>query len=209
MRRRSHFRVLCSRFVFWFGSAFGLFAFIFTFVVGLSAQPAGDGPQYVEGDNLVRPANYREWVFVGSGLGLNYDQGAASNTTFTNVFVNPAAYRGFMSTGRWPDKSVFVLEFRASGTEAPPNTTGRFQTRLVGLEAEVKDSRFPDGWAFYNFRLKADAPPADSVPPLAGKDVASCVECHTKSTAVERTFVQFYPTLLEVARAKGTVKPGF
>ena len=228
MTRRSDFPVLSSRFppplrlwrdlaealrakagVFWFGSAFGLFVFMFMFAVGLSAQPAGDGPQYVEGDNLVRPANYREWVFVGSGLGLNYDQGAASNTTFTNVFVNPAAYRGFMSTGRWPDKSVFVLEFRASGTEAPPNTTGRFQTRLVGLEAEVKDSRFPDGWAFYNFRLKADAPPADSVPPLAGKDVASCVECHTKSTAVERTFVQFYPTLLEVARAKGTVKPGF
>jgi hypothetical protein len=50
---------------------------------------------------------------------------------------------------------------------------------------------------------------ADSAPPLAGKDVASCVECHTKSTAVERTFVQFYPTLLEVARAKGTLKPGF
>jgi hypothetical protein len=179
--------------------------------------------------------NYREWVFVGSGIGLTYDQGASSNTTFTNVFVNPAAYRGFMNTGRWPDKSVFILEFRASQTEAPPNTAGRFQTRLVGLEAEVKDARFPDGWAFYNFRLKpeataqpeptaqpvataqpkatgqpqATAPLADSVPPLAGQEVASCVECHTKNTAVERTFVQFYPTLLEVARAKGTVRPGF
>lgn len=171
------------------------------------AQQPVDGPQYVNGNNLVRPANYREWVFIGSGLGLTYDA-AAGNTTFTNVFVNPAAYRAFMNTGRWPDKSVFVLEFRASATEAPPNTNGRFQTRLVGLEAEVKDSRFPDGWAFYNFRLKAEAT-ADSAPPLAGQDVASCVECHTKSTAVERTFVQFYPTLLEVARAKGTVKPGF
>jgi hypothetical protein len=74
----------------------------------------------------------------------------------------------------------------------------------------VKDARFPDGWAFYNFRLKPEsAAMADSVAPLAGKDVASCVECHTKNTAVERTFVQFYPTLLEVARAKGTVKSGF
>ena len=164
---------------------------------------------YVNGNSLVRPANYREWVFLGAGLGMTYDA-AAAGTTFTNVFVNPAAYRGFMSTGRWPDKSVFVLEFRASATEAPPNTAGRFQTRLVGLEAEVKDARFPDGWAFYNFRLKPEATAiADSAPPLAGQDVASCVECHTKNTAVERTFVQFYPTLLEVARAKGTVKPGF
>ena len=183
--------------------------------VALSAQQPLDGPTYVNGTNLVRPPNYREWVFIGSGIGLTYEQGANS-TTFTNVFVNPAAYRGFMGTGRWPDKSVFVLEFRASATEAPPNTTGRYQTRLVGLEAEVKDARFPDGWAFYNFRLKPQAaapagaaPLADSVAPLAGQDVASCVECHTRNTAVERTFVQFYPTLLEVARAKGTVKPGF
>jgi len=43
----------------------------------------------------------------------------------------------------------------------------------------------------------------------AGEAVARCVECHTKQTAVERTFVQFYPTLLEVARQKGTLKPGF
>ena len=208
MNNRSRFRVLSSRFVFMFGSGCGLFMFMF--VGALGAQQPVDGPQYVNNDHLVRPANYREWVFIGSGIGLTYEQGANSNTTFTNVFVNPAAYRGFMNTGRWPDKSVFVLEFRASATEAAPNTTGRFQTRLVGLEAEVKDARFPDGWAFYNFRLKPEATAmADSVAPLAGQDVASCVECHTKNTAVERTFVQFYPTLLEVARAKGTVKPGF
>ena len=170
--------------------------------LALAAQAPIDGPTYSNGNTLVRPANYREWVFLGSGLGLTYDA-AANSTTFTNVFVNPAAYRGFMSTGKWPDKSVFVLEFRASATEAPPNTTGRYQTRLVGVEAEVKDARFADGWAFYNFRG------ADSAPPLAGQDAASCVECHTKNTAVERTFVQFYPTLLDVARAKGTLKPGF
>lgn len=216
-KNSSRFPVLSSRFVFWFGSLFVVLGSVFVWAVALEAQQtAVDGPQYVNQDHLVRPASYREWVFIGSGLGLTYDQGADSTTTFTNVFVNPAAYRGFMNTGRWPDKSVFVLEFRASATEAPPNTNGRFQTRLVGLEAEVKDARFPDGWAFYNFRLKPDAAVrpeaaavADSVAPLAGKDVASCVECHTKNTAVERTFVQFYPTLLEVARVKGTVKPGF
>ena len=179
-----------------------LVAFVAAWSVALGAQQPVDGPQYVNGNSLVRPANYREWVFLGAGLGMTYDASAAG-TTFTNVFVNPAAYRSFMSTGRWPDKSVFVLEFRASATEAPPNTAGRFQTRLVGIEAEVKDAKFPDGWAFFNFRG------ADTAPPLAGQDAASCVECHTKNTAVERTFVQFYPTLLEVARAKGTVKAGF
>jgi hypothetical protein len=202
MNSRSRFQVLGSRFVFRFGSGFVVLCSVFAWSAASGAQPPVDGPQYTNGNTLVRPANYREWVFLGSGLGMTYDASAAG-TTFTNVFVNPSAYRGFMNTGRWPDKSVFVLEFRASATEAPPNTAGRFQTRLIGVEAEVKDARFPDGWAFYNFRG------ADSAAPLAGQDVASCVECHTKSTAVERTFVQFYPTLLEVARAKGTVKPGF
>ena len=205
----SRFRVLGARFVFMFGSGFGVLCSVFAWSVALGAQPPTDGPQYGNGNALVRPANYREWIFLGSGLGMTYDASAAG-TTFTNVFVNPAAYRGFMNTGRWPDKSVFVLEFRASATDAPPNTNGRFQTRLVGIEAEVKDARFADGWAFYNFRLKPEATAlADSAAPLAGQDVASCVECHSKNTAVERTFVQFYPTLLEVARAKGTLRPGF
>jgi len=183
------------------------FAYLLALTWSLHAQqPASDGPQYVNKTNLVRPANYREWVFIGAGLGMNYDQEASGGSApiFTNVFVNPSSYRGFMETGRWPNGSVFVLEFRRSQTEAPPNRSGRFQADLVALEAEVKDSRFPDGWAFYNFRGGGE-----SAPPLAGQDVASCVECHTKQTAVERTFVQFYPTLLDVARKKGTVKPGF
>jgi hypothetical protein len=203
----SRFPVLSSRFVFRFGSLFAAVAFIAAWSHALGAQQVpADGPQYVNGTNLVRPPNYREWIFLGAGLGMTYDQsgGANPSPTFTNVFVNPSAYRGFMSTGRWPNASVFVLEFRNSQADSPPNKGGRFQTQLVTIEAEVKDSRFPDGWAFYNFR-NAGA----SAPPLAGQDVASCVECHTKQTAVERTFVQFYPTLLEVARAKGTLKPGF
>lgn len=207
--RRSHFSVLSSRFVFRFGFGSTFVAVVLAFVWSLAAaaqQPASDGPQYVNTNHLVRPANYREWIFVGSGLGLTYegDSGGGS-TTFTNVFVNPSAYRGFMETGRWPNGSVFALEFRRSQTETPPNRSGRFQTDLIGFEVEVKDSRFPDGWAFYNFR----GGNAASAPPLEGDDVARCVKCHTEQTAVERTFVQFYPTLLDVARKKGTVKPGF
>jgi len=100
-------------------------------------------------------------------------------------------------------KTMFVLEFRNSDSEGSINKSGRYQTGLAAVEAEVKDSRFPDGWAFFNFRDGASAEP------LSAKDSASCVECHTKNTAVERTFVQFYPTLLEVARRMGTLKSGF
>ena len=177
----------------------------FSLAVGAQQAP-GDGPRYTNGTNLVRPADYREWPFLGSGLGMTYQPpaGAApASPSFTNVFVNPSSYRSFMQTGKWPDGTILVLEIRRSDSEGSINKGGRFQTGLAGLEAHVKDSRFPDGWAFFNFGT------AGSAERLSDAAAARCVECHVKNAAVERTFVQFYPTLLEVARQKGTLKPGF
>jgi hypothetical protein len=174
-------------------------------------QASGGGPTYANGTNLIRPTDYREWIFLSSGLGMTYEQPAgalpSARQTFGNVFVNPSSYRSFIETGKWPDRTIFVLEIRASASEASINRAGQFQTRLVGLEAEVKDSRFPDGWAFFDFGAATSM--KDVAAPLSGQRVAECVECHTKHTAVERTFVQFYPTLLDAARRMGTLKPGF
>ena len=186
------------------------FGIAFSFAVHAQQIP-GDGPRYMNGTNLVRPTDYREWTFLSSGLGMTYDAPAGASQSapqrFGNVFVNPSSYRSFMQSGKWPDRTIFVLEFRASSSEASINEAGRFQTGLVGLEAEVKDSRFSDGWAFFNFGPAESM--TDVAEPLSGQRVAACVECHTKHTAVERTFVQFYPTLMDVARRMGTLKPGF
>ena len=181
--------------------------------VTAGSQPAStDGPRYENGTDLVLPADYRAWPFIGAGLGMTYDgergtqAGGAENPRFTHAFVNPSAYERFMQTGTWPDGTVFMLEFRASQSEGSINRSGRFATRLTFLEAEVKDARFPDGWAFYAFGPGDNL--ARAAKPLAGAEVAPCVECHSEHAAVERTFVQFYPHLLDVARAKGTLNPG-
>lgn len=183
-------------------------------VTARAQSDPGDGPRYRNGNELVRPDDYREWMFLSSGLGMTYEAervgeagSGARPMRFQNVFVNRSAYAGFAETGEWPDGSVFILEIREAVSEASINVAGSFQSELLVLEAEVKDSRFEDGWAFYNFG-RAGAMP-DSVAPLAGEEVARCIECHTDHTAVERTFVQFYPVALEIAREKGTLKPGF
>jgi hypothetical protein len=170
--------------------------------------PAGDGPRF-SGTALIRPSEYREWVFLSSGLGMNYNAPAPgapppARQFFTNVFVNPSSYRSFMQTGKWPDKTVLVLEIRASSGSGSINKDGRFQTTLSGMEVHVKDSRFANGWAFFGF-----GGGKETAEPMTGQAVAECVTCHADHGAVDNTFAQFYPTILDTARQKGTLRPGF
>ncbi|HSA92529.1 MAG TPA: cytochrome P460 family protein [Terriglobales bacterium] len=176
---------------------FGLSAYLA--VAGPDQAPA-DGPQYSPDGKLLRPTNHREWVYLSSGLGMNYGPAASSDhPMFTNVFVNPAAYRAFMATGKWPDKTMFALEIYHPATGSI-NKSGYYQGDFISLEAAVKDAaRNPDVWAYYNLGL--DRPSAEPFPR------AACWSCHHENGAVENTFVQFYPQLLEVAVRKGTVKP--
>ncbi len=72
----------------------------------------------------------------------------------------------------------------------------------MGLEVHVKDAaRFEGGWAFFQFDGKGN-----------GKlmpQTEDCYSCHASHAAVDTTFVQFYPTLLPVANAKGTLSKSY
>ncbi|HLK47161.1 MAG TPA: cytochrome P460 family protein [Bryobacteraceae bacterium] len=165
-------------------------------------RPASDAPQYTSEGRLRFPQNYREWVFLSSGLGMTYGPlGSAAEPRFDNVFVNPSAYRTFLSTGHWPDNTVLVLEVRDAQSKGSINRDGHFQGEVVGLEAHVRDEkRFPRKWAFFGFREKSEVSEA------AAAETSSCFTCHEPNGAVDTTFVQFYPTLIPIARSKGTLK---
>ena len=159
---------------------------------GLVTQPNTTRPRYEDGQ-LVRPEGYREWVYLSSGLGMNYNPAGNAPELFTNVFVPQWAYRQFMATGKWPEKTLFVLEERVSETQGSINKTGHFQTDLAGLAVEVKDSsQFPDTWAYFGFGTEAKTAPPNPK--------AACWQCHNDHAAVEHTFVQFYPTLKPIAQ---------
>jgi hypothetical protein len=164
------------------------------------AALASDGPQFSSDGQLLLPKNYREWVFVTSGLGMTYGSPEAAHTQepkFDNVFVSRPAYQSFLETGKWPDGAIFVLEVRSSQSKASINKGGQFQSDLIAIEAEVKSG---GKWAFYGFGKGTAS--AKQIPATA-----ACYSCHSQHGAVDNTFVQFYPTLLSVARAKGTLKP--
>jgi hypothetical protein len=179
-------------------------------ILSAPTTPPGPAPRYTAEGQLVLPERYREWVFLSSGLGMSYgpvSMGRGAAPMFDNVFVTPEAYRAFEQSGHWPDHTVFVLEVRSSSSHGSINRDGYFQTSLSSLEALVRDEqRFPEKWAFFGFETQGGRPAPTGRPFGPG---SRCLACHTANGAVDGTFVQFYPTLLEIAEKKGTLRPGF
>jgi hypothetical protein len=166
--------------------------------------PAMHGPTYTSDGKLEMPANYREWVYLSTGFDMSYSpRMQAGHHMFDNVFVEPGAYQAFKKTGTWPDKTMFALETRGAIDKGSINKGGNYQSsELMGVEVHLKDtSRFPGGWAFFAFD---EAKPATMIP-----TAANCYSCHAEHAAVDTTFVQFYPTLLPIAEAKGTLAAGY
>jgi hypothetical protein len=103
---------------------------------------------------------------------------------------------------------MFILEGRQAQTNVSINNGGHTQGEIAFMEAAVKDtSRFgaTGGWGYFSFDSRSGlVESAAALPPTA-----SCYACHAANTAVDNTFVQFYPELVAIAKAKGTVKPTY
>jgi hypothetical protein len=194
---------------FWLGGLCLLGALIALFLSPgreTAAKAAATAPAYAPNRDLLPVTNYREWVYLTTGIDMSYNPKAAAmdHSMFDNVFVNPEAYRSFVATGTWPDKTVLVLEVREARSKGSINQSGHFQGEgLMGFEVHVKDeARFPGKWAFFDF----DSPDKNGTLIPSG---APCYSCHAQHAAVDTTFVQFYPTLLPIAREKKTLSAEF
>jgi len=165
---------------------------------------SSEKPVFSADGKLVFPANYREWIYLTSGMNMSYSPNAMNHDMFDNVFVNPSAYKAFTETGTWPDGTVLVLEGRMAGGKASINKTGHFQTDdVMAREVHVKDKRVPGGWAFYGF----DDPEPKPTTPFPHE--MDCYSCHEQHAAVDTTFVQCYPTLLPIAKQKGRLSAAY
>lgn len=160
-------------------------------------DPESD-PRFAEGNELLRPQGYREWIFVGSGLGMSYSEEAHMKTPhFTNVYINLEAYRKFVDTGKFPDKTILVMEAVSAGGKASINKRGQFEDRPIGIEAAVKEvNRFGEKWAYFSF-IGASGESLTRAKPFPKE---ACWSCHNEHGAIDNVFVQFYPVLREARR---------
>jgi hypothetical protein len=188
---------------------------------GLTEEPSRDSvqtaPRYTADGRLIRPplAEYRKWIFVGANLGLGYSEEVAATANrerlrskasedspvgeFHNVYLDPAAFETFLKTGEFPDKTVLVMDVYKAGQKEPQGIVdrGHFEAGQKMIEVAVKNSNRPDGsktdWAYYVF---PDDQPAKA---FADKD---CYDCHKKHASTDNVWVQFYPILRDLNKAR-------
>lgn len=152
-------------------------------------------PVYDDQDQLLLPTDYRQWIFVGSSLGMGYSESRGTMKMFHHVLMEPTAYRHFTRSGTFREGTQFVLLLHGLGEGVLPQRTGHFADEIHGVEMAVKDSsNFADGWAYFGFGGMGEL--SDRAKAF---DSDSCNSCHSKHAAQDNVFVQFYPLLREAA----------
>jgi hypothetical protein len=166
-------------------------------------------PKYTPGGQLLAPVGYETWVFVGSNLGLAYQQasparaGVESNgpraPQFHNVYINPEAYAQFLRTGEFPDPTILVMDRFAAADKEPRGivSNGVFNGDRRGFEVAVKNLSRPDGrttaWAYYDFTDASDPTKSRAAAPAFPDE--ACESCHRQHASKDNVWVQFYPVL--------------
>lgn len=171
--------------------------------VGNEAKPM-PGPVYNDKGELIRPADHREWVFVGAPVTPNdMNDGKAAFPEFHNVYIDPASFAEYKRTGKFADGTVILKELVTVGSKSMDSGHGYFQGEFVSLEAMVKDSkRFseePGGWAFFRFGEAPDYSPAGT-----RMKTESCNSCHAGANE-DYVFTGTYP-VLRAAKVKAMSK---
>jgi hypothetical protein len=156
-------------------------------------------PQYDAGKNLMLPSDYRQWILVGSSLGLSYSEGARPNSTFNTTLMEPTAYRHFIETGEFRQGTMLALIVQSVNTNATPARQGQFASDVVGVEMAVKDAaRVPEGWAYYAFGGGSRGVRTTAAP----QPKAQCFDCHDQHAARDHVFTQFYGMLSDATAAR-------
>jgi hypothetical protein len=174
-------------------------------------------PQYTKDGELVRPTGYKTWTFVGADVGLTYAAETSANTprerdrhkatdigSFHNIYISTEAYDHYLKTGKFPDKTVLVMDVYEAKRREPQGIVngGYFEADPIGFEVAVKNLNRPDGsktpWAYYIFQDSG----GPLMPTAKAQPDSSCYDCHKAHADDDNVWVQFYPTLRPIQEQK-------
>jgi hypothetical protein len=158
----------------------------------------------IEDGKLRRPTGYREWIHVGTPVTPNdLNDGAAAFPEFHNVYIDPESWNHWKKTGEFRDGTVMIKELISVSAKGATSGNGYFMGDFIGLEAEIKSSKYfpdePGNWAYFSFTQpdhESLAKEATAFPTTA------CNACHDAAAADDWVFTQYYP-VLRGAKAQG------
>jgi hypothetical protein len=185
-------------------------------LASFAALAARTDPPAQKGPQLLFPSDYRQWVYLSSGLDMKYKTEVlpcepSCPPLFENVFVRPDAYSAFLKNRVWPTGTVMVLEKRCAAKNVSIDTNGSVQEKLYLVAASQKAAE--NGWNYYifgydpksncagpdpDFSGQQQSPISNSDPAIAGE----CWQCHHDNGKIDNTFTQFYPTLNRLTAQK-------
>lgn len=154
-----------------------------------------DEIKFQSGNQLAKPENYREWMFLGASITPNdLNDGKAGFPGFHNVYINPTAWKKWKAKGEFADGTMIVKEIVSVGDQQSATGKGYFQGNFDGIGVMVKDrKRFPNepgNWAYFTFdQTSASGSLAKA------KSTDSCAVCHQANAATDLVFTQYYPVL--------------
>lgn len=153
---------------------------------------------------LVRPTDYRSWVFVGAPVTPNdMNGGKAPFPEFHNVYIDPVSYQEYTQTGKFREGTILVKELVSVGGKQAASGQGYFQGAFIGLEATLKSSQYfpqePGNWAYFSFTNKDGAALKKTAKAFPS---ASCNACHAAAAKDDFVFTQYYPVLGAARNAK-------
>jgi hypothetical protein len=179
---------------------------------GLSLNASADHHEYTaqfnDDGNLIRPAGWREWVFVGSPVTPNsLNGGAAPFPEFHSVYLDSQSWEHYKKNGTFREGAMIAKELSLVGDTAATSGIGFFNGKMQGFEIAHKDSKRysaeSGGWAYYTFGHQNE-PYQDTATAMPN---AACAACHTASAAEDMVFTQYYP-ILKAAKGAGAAGAG-
>jgi len=158
--------------------------------------------KFTKQGELIRPAGWREWIFVGSPVTPNsLNGGAAPFPEFHSVYIDPKSWKHWKKTGKFREGTMFAKELTLVGDTKATSGIGFFNGQLHGFEIAHKDSKRyskdSGGWAYYSFGHKPE-PYNDTT---AAMPTPACAACHTAAAADDMVFTQYYPILTTAKKA--------
>ena len=167
-------------------------------------------PTFTVDGKVVRPENWRKWVFLGSPLTPNaLNGGKAPLPEYHHVYIEPTALAYYQTFGVFADGTQLVEEMVLTITEGAAEDgsiqtasgTGYFNGEFAGLVLSIKHkTRFadqPGGWAYFSFGTGKPPPYSETASILP---VEICNSCHAANAEEDWVFSQYYPVLRATRR---------